>query len=56
MFATARNKEALADLEEKGVEALDLVVDNEKSVLSCFDEVKSRLGEGKGLDILVNNA
>ncbi|EFE44921.1 hypothetical protein TRV_00294 [Trichophyton verrucosum HKI 0517] len=56
VFATARNKEVLVDLEEKGIEALDLVVDNEKSILACFDEVKSRLGESKGLDILVNNA
>ncbi|KAF3480748.1 beta-lactamase [Arthroderma uncinatum] len=56
VFATARSKDTLADLEEKGIETMSLVVDEEKSVLACLDELKSILGEGKGLDVLVNNA
>ncbi|KAM5462661.1 NADPH-dependent 1-acyl dihydroxyacetone phosphate reductase [Microsporum audouinii] len=56
VFATARSRESLVDLEEKGIETMSLVVDDEKSVLACLGELKSILGDGKGLDILVNNA
>ena len=55
MFATARNRETLTDLEAKGIETLSLVVDDEESVKACFQEVEKRVGE-KGLDYLVNNA
>ncbi|GAD94896.1 short chain dehydrogenase/reductase, putative [Paecilomyces variotii No. 5] len=55
VFATARNRETLTDLEAKGVETLSLVVDDEESVKACFEEVSRRVGE-KGLDYLVNNA
>ncbi|KAK2838257.1 hypothetical protein FQN49_006461 [Arthroderma sp. PD_2] len=56
VFATARNKETLVDLKEKGIEIMSLVVDEGKSVSACLEELKSILGEGKGLDVLVNNA
>lgn len=55
MFATARDAKALEDLEALGVEALNLVVDDEDSVRSCYAEAERRLGD-KGLDYLVNNA
>ncbi|KAL1845734.1 NADPH-dependent 1-acyl dihydroxyacetone phosphate reductase [Paecilomyces lecythidis] len=55
VFATARSRETLADLEAKGIETLSLVVDDEESVKACFEEVQRRVGE-KGLDYLVNNA
>ncbi|KAJ9194352.1 hypothetical protein DTO164E3_5330 [Paecilomyces variotii] len=55
VFATARNRDTLTDLEAKGIETLSLVVDDEESVKACFEEVEKRVGE-KGLDYLVNNA
>lgn len=55
VFATARDAKALEDLEALGVEALNLVVDDEDSVRSCYAEAERRLGD-KGLDYLVNNA
>lgn len=55
MFATARDAKSIDDLATIGVETLSLVVDDEKSVRTCYEEVEGRLG-GKGLDYLVNNA
>lgn len=56
MFATARNKSVLSDLEEKGIETLDLTVDDPNSVTACRNEVVKLLGEGRGLNYLYNNA
>lgn len=55
MFATARDTETLQSLAALGIETLSLIVDDERSVQSCYAEVRERLGE-KGLDYLVNNA
>ncbi|KAE8365685.1 hypothetical protein BDV27DRAFT_171450 [Aspergillus caelatus] len=55
VFATARDTGALQSLTDLGIETLSLVVDDERSVQSCYAEVRARLGE-KGLDYLVNNA
>ncbi|KZF22785.1 NAD(P)-binding protein [Xylona heveae TC161] len=54
VFATARSRSVLADLEALGIETLDLEVDNEESVTKARREVE-RL-TGGGLDVLVNNA
>ena len=56
VFATARDKRSIGDLEEQGIETLSLVVDQEDSVRSCRDELEVLLGKEKGLDYLVNNA
>jgi len=55
VFATARKRQDIADLEDEGIETWSLVVDDDESVKSCFAEIKARLKE-KGLDYLVNNA
>ncbi|KAB8258893.1 hypothetical protein BDV32DRAFT_150977 [Aspergillus pseudonomiae] len=55
VFATARDTETLQSLAALGIETLSLIVDDERSVQSCYAEVRERLGE-KGLDYLVNNA
>jgi 1-acylglycerone phosphate reductase len=55
VFATARDAKQIDDLAALGIETLDLVVDDEESVKSCYSEVEKKLGE-KGLDFLVNNA
>ncbi|KAH8700986.1 hypothetical protein BGW36DRAFT_375350 [Talaromyces proteolyticus] len=55
VFATARDRSKIADLEAVGIETLDLVVDDLQSVQACFTEIESRVGS-KGLDYLVNNA
>jgi 1-acylglycerone phosphate reductase len=55
VFATARDRSKIADLEAIGIETLDLTVDNLQSVQACFKEIESRVGS-KGLDYLVNNA
>ncbi|EAW13337.1 SDR family oxidoreductase [Aspergillus clavatus NRRL 1] len=55
VFATARDAKTIDDLAALGIETVDLVVDDEESVKSCYAEVDKRLG-GKGLDYLVNNA
>ncbi|KAL2005928.1 hypothetical protein VTN00DRAFT_10421 [Thermoascus crustaceus] len=55
VFATARNRNDIADLEALGIETLSLVVDNEESVKACYREVEKRVSN-RGLDYLVNNA
>ena len=55
VFATARNLDSIADLQELGMECFSLVVDDEESVRNCYGEVL-KLIEGPGLDYLVNNA
>jgi 1-acylglycerone phosphate reductase len=55
VFATARSRSSISDLEELGIETLDLAVDDEESVKALKKEVEGLL-KGKGLDYLVNNA
>ena len=55
VFATARNLDSIADLQDLGMECFGLVVDDEESVRKCYGEVL-QLIEGPGLDYLVNNA
>jgi 1-acylglycerone phosphate reductase len=55
VFATARNRESLKDLEALEVETLELVVDKRESVSACYMEVEQRIGP-RGLDFLINNA
>jgi 1-acylglycerone phosphate reductase len=55
VFATARGRESIADLDALGMDTLSLVVDDEDSVRACYAEVEKRVA-GKGLDFLVNNA
>ncbi|KAI5289292.1 hypothetical protein KEM54_004115 [Ascosphaera aggregata] len=55
VFATARDKATISDLEKEGIETLSLTVDNEESVKACFKEVSELLG-GKGLDYLKADA
>ena len=54
VFATARTTEAVQDLADAGIEALDLDVTSEKSISACKEEVAKSTG-GR-LDYLVNNA
>jgi len=54
VFATARKASSIADLAERGIETLNLEVDQPDQVERCRDEVASLTG-GK-LDYLVNNA
>ena len=55
VFATARRPEAIEELTAKGLEAINLVVDDENSVKEAYAEVEKKL-DGKGLDYLINNA
>lgn len=55
VIASARNRDALADLEEMGMDTLSLEVTSQESI----DEAKSKvakLTDGRGLWGLVNNA
>ncbi|KAL8888634.1 MAG: hypothetical protein Q9192_006144, partial [Flavoplaca navasiana] len=54
VFATARTTKAVQDLDDAGIEVLDLDVTSEKSISACKEEVAKRTG-GR-LDYLVNNA
>ncbi len=53
VYATARNVEAIAPLEERGCELLPLDVTDEDSMISAVDEVERREG---AVGVLVNNA
>jgi 1-acylglycerone phosphate reductase len=55
VIASARSRKAIADLEELGIETLDLDVCDEESVRAAAKEVDTLVGE-RGLDVLVNNA
>ena len=55
VFATARTLSSISDLEELGMETLQLDVTDAESVAACAAQAEKRLG-GKGLDYLVNNA
>ncbi|KAL8988325.1 MAG: hypothetical protein Q9169_008574 [Polycauliona sp. 2 TL-2023] len=54
VFATVRNREAVRDLADAGIETLELEVTSEKSINACKEVVAERTG-GR-LDYLVNNA
>ncbi|KIM33544.1 hypothetical protein M408DRAFT_14236 [Serendipita vermifera MAFF 305830] len=56
VFATARNIEAMNDLDLPGITRLELDVTNIESIRTARDQVKSILGVNTGLDLLVNNA
>lgn len=51
VFATARSLTQLTELAEHGIETLELVVDNDESILS-MQQVIEKLTEGHGLDFL----
>src|SRR5919107_2123929 len=53
VYATARQVEAIAPLEERGCELLPLDVTDEDSMISAVDEVERREG---AVGVLVNNA
>lgn len=54
VFATARSRASLVDLEDKGIETFALDVTKTESISALKDEITKRAG-GK-LDILFNNA
>ena len=54
VLATARSKDSIRDLEEKGITPLALDVDSSESIQSLKEEVE--LITGGRLDMLVNNA
>lgn len=55
VFATGRNPNALAELRDLGLEALPLDVNDGASIEVLRQEIDERT-EGRGLDVLVNNA
>lgn len=55
VFATGRNREALAALEQAGMEAISLDVTSPESIEAAFARVQERT-HGRGIDVLVNNA
>ena len=54
VFATARKRDTISDLDAEGIETLSLELTSEKSITALKAEIESRTA-GK-LDILVNNA
>lgn len=54
MIASARNKDAIADLAALGISTLSLEVTSQESIESAKEEVLKLTGGG--LDFLVNNA
>ena len=56
VYATARNPSKLLPLAAQGIETLVLDVTSASSVASAVSYVSSSLPDGKGLDILINNA
>jgi NAD(P)-dependent dehydrogenase (short-subunit alcohol dehydrogenase family) len=55
VIATGRNEKALSELRAAGLDALALDVTSESSIAAAKDAV-DRLTDGRGLDVLVNNA
>jgi 1-acylglycerone phosphate reductase len=53
VFATARSLTQLTALADQGIETLELVVDNDESILSTHQTIE-RLTKGRGLDFLGN--
>ncbi|KAF6832914.1 short-chain dehydrogenase [Colletotrichum plurivorum] len=56
VYATARNPSKLASLAEQGIRTLPLDVTDSSSIGSAVAVVSFSLPEGKGLDMLINNA
>ena len=54
VFATARSRDSVADLNDLGIETLTLEVDKPDSITRCREDIEVRTGGG--LDFLVNNA
>ncbi len=54
VFATARSRDSVADLNDLGIETLRLEVDKPDSITRCREDVEERTGGG--LDFLINNA
>lgn len=54
VFATARNKDSILDLEAMGMDTLSLEVTSQKSIAEAKEEITQRAGGS--LDYLVNNA
>lgn len=55
VFATGRNEAALAELRDRGLEAFRLDVTDPESIAAAKRRV-CRLTEGRGVEVLVNNA
>lgn len=51
VFATARSLTQLTELADQGIETLELVVDNDESILSTHQTIE-KLTHGRGLDFL----
>ena len=45
----------MPELQEQGIEIVELTVDDHSSVRKCFEAVQGELN-GAGLDFLINNA
>lgn len=56
VYATARNLSKLSPLAAQGIETLALDVTSAESIASAVSAVSSSLSDGKGLDMLINNA
>lgn len=54
VFATARSRDTVADLNDLGIETLSLEVDKPDSIKRCREALEARTGGG--LDFLINNA
>lgn len=56
VFATARNPSKLSYLSEQGLETLTLDITSSSSIESAVSSLSSSLPDGRGLDMLINNA
>ncbi|KAJ9639764.1 hypothetical protein H2204_003557 [Knufia peltigerae] len=56
VYATARNPSKLSTLTAQGIRTITLDITSESSIASAVSSVSSSLPEGKGLEMLVNNA
>ncbi|KAF4827986.1 Short-chain dehydrogenase cctT [Colletotrichum tropicale] len=56
VYATARDPSKMMPLEKLGIETVALDVTSKSSIVSAVSSVTSTLPDGKGLDMLVNNA
>ncbi|KAF4852737.1 Short-chain dehydrogenase cctT [Colletotrichum siamense] len=56
VYATARDQSKMMPLEKLGIETVALDITSTSSIASAVSSVTSSLPDGKGLDMLVNNA
>ncbi|KAH6652011.1 hypothetical protein BKA67DRAFT_520396 [Truncatella angustata] len=56
VFASARNPSKLTSLAAQGIETLTLDITSSSDIASAVSSLSSSLPEGKGLDMLINNA